>query len=273
MKAPDFKQEDQAPASSRPVIELQIREASTVVGVRMVECTAVPIGLAYRIDGQDLVESFAPGCFAQAVQHPEEVCFADGHGRDRATRAVVGRGVRISEESPAGAAFGHLRCVFRLGRTAAADEVYSAIEDGLLEDVSIGFRELSGQWVWSGSDKVRRYDQVRLWHVAAVDHGAYHPHSRIVKAWQEGRGVPTATSAPTAPPRPATVREVQELADSMRGAASHSSQRPPRLGLDAARRLRVELHQDATLGTVGVPDGELERLESLIRRHGSRRVA
>ncbi len=112
--------------------QLEIRSAAKGGDGRIVDGIAVPYGIAQRIDSQ-LVERFAPGVFNHQLGAPHRVRFTREHMSWGG--ALIGRALELRDD-PAG-----LWGAWRVSRTAAGDETLTLIEDGVLHQLSVGFRE------------------------------------------------------------------------------------------------------------------------------------
>lgn len=149
-----------------PDLEIRSRgqggDGRTVVGI------AVPYGRAQRIDAS-LTEQFAMGAFARQVDairsgksHPARVPFTREHMS--LGGVLIGKTVDLRED--AAGLYGE----WRVSATAAGDETLELLRDGVLTDLSIGFREGHNRRLANG---VIERVTAHLSEVAAVLQGAY----------------------------------------------------------------------------------------------------
>lgn len=139
--------------------DLEIRsegDGRTIVGI------AVPYGVPQRID-RDLVEEFQRGAFNAQIRSAARVSFARGHLQ--LGGALIGKATMMRDD--AAGLYGE----WRVSATPAGDETLELVRDGVLDELSIGFRE--------GQNKRRREDgaiirvTAHLFEVAVVQEGAY----------------------------------------------------------------------------------------------------
>lgn len=141
--------------------QLEIRAASKGGDGRTVEGIAVPYGRAQRID-PTLVEQFARGAFNHQLNAPHRVRFSREHMSFGG--ALIGRAVELRDD-PAG-----LWGAWRVSATPAGDETLTLVEDGVLDELSIGFRERQNRRLADGTIERVRADLVE---VSVVLSGAY----------------------------------------------------------------------------------------------------
>jgi len=107
-------------------MELEVRLRATE---RIVAGIVVPYNVEQKIN-RSLTEVFMPGAFANITKAPHRVKFLAAHNSDA---LPVGRGTLLREE-PRG-----LYGEFYVSRTQRGDEVLELIDDGTLDQFSIGF--------------------------------------------------------------------------------------------------------------------------------------
>lgn len=112
--------------------ELEVRAASKGGDGRTIEGLAVPYGQRQRIT-PDLVEQFARGAFNAQIAAAHRVKFARDH--PRLGGAVIGRAVELRDDAAG------LWGAWRVSATQAGDEALELARDGVLDELSIGFRE------------------------------------------------------------------------------------------------------------------------------------
>lgn len=132
-------------------------DGRTVMGI------AVPYGVEQRIDAK-LTEVFTQGTFAHQLRAGHRVPFTRGHVPHGGV--IIGKTVELREHADG------LYGEWRVSRTAVGDETLELIKDGLLTELSIGFRE------YPSTNKVRsngtvEYTRADLFEVAIVPEGAY----------------------------------------------------------------------------------------------------
>lgn len=130
-------------------------DGRTVVGI------AVPYGVSQRIDAT-LVERFARGAFAAQLRASARVMFARDHQAHGGS--IIGRAAVLRDD--AAGLYGE----FRVSATATGDETLELIRDGVLDELSIGFREGQNRRLPDGT--VERVT-AHLTEVAVVAEGAY----------------------------------------------------------------------------------------------------
>ena len=141
--------------------ELEIRSAAKGGDGRTIEGIAVPYGRAQRIDST-LVEQFARGAFNHQLAAPNRVRFAREHVSLGGT--LIGRAVELRDDAAG------LWGAWRVSATPAGDETLTLIEDGVLDELSIGFRERQNRRLADGTIERVKADLVE---VSVVLQGAY----------------------------------------------------------------------------------------------------
>lgn len=111
--------------------ELEIRAASKGGDGRTVEGIAVPYRQAQRIHAE-LTEQFAHGAFAHQLRSMFRVPMTRGH--QVFGGALIGR-VHEAREDTRG-----LWVSMRVSATPAGDETLTLVQDGVLDELSVGFR-------------------------------------------------------------------------------------------------------------------------------------
>lgn len=141
--------------------ELQVRSSSQGGDGRTIEGLAVPYGVPQRIDDV-LVEQFARGAFNHQLRAAARVWFAREHVTHGGT--VIGKAVELRDD-PAG-----LWGAWRVSRTPIGDETLELVRDGVLDNLSIGFRERQNRRLQDGVIERVKAD---LLEVSVVLMGAY----------------------------------------------------------------------------------------------------
>jgi HK97 family phage prohead protease len=158
----------------RPAEGLELRSAAAGGDGRTVVGIAVPYGVPKRIDDQ-LVEQFARGAFADQLEHAHRaaapggrpsyrVHFAREHVQQGGT--VIGKAVEIREDG------GGLFTALRVSKTPAGEEALALIEDGVLDELSVGFRTRPA-WSRRLPDGTIERTRAELFEVSIVLRGAY----------------------------------------------------------------------------------------------------
>lgn len=144
--------------------QLEIRAAGKGGDGRTVEGIAVPYGVPQRIDST-LVEQFARGAFNHQLSAPHRVRFTREH-MGMWGGSLIGRAVELRDDAAG------LWGAWRVSATPTGDETLTLIEDGVLEQLSIGFRERKNgnRLLADGTIERTRADLVE---VAVVLEGAY----------------------------------------------------------------------------------------------------
>lgn len=141
--------------------ELEVRATAKGGDGRTVEGLAVPYNRTQRISAE-LTERFAEGAFRAQVHKPGKVHFAREHVSLGGT--PIGRTVELREDARG------LWGAWRVSATPAGDETLTLIEDGVLDELSIGFR--AGRHRTLGDGVVER-TSAHLVEVSVVLAGAY----------------------------------------------------------------------------------------------------
>lgn len=143
--------------------DLQIRSAAQGGDGRTVYGIAVPYNLPQRIN-RKLREAFAPGVCAHQMRAASRISFA--HGHIPLGGILLGRTLEMRDD--AAGLYGE----WRVSKTKAGDEALELINDGALNQLSVGFRERpDGNQVLQDGTVLRT--KVDLFEVAAVPAGAY----------------------------------------------------------------------------------------------------
>ncbi|QJY51257.1 HK97 family phage prohead protease [Pseudonocardia broussonetiae] len=141
--------------------DLQIRSAAKGGDGRTVEGIAVPYARPQRIDST-LVEQFARGAFAHQLRAPNRVRFTREHMVHGG--ALIGRAIELRDDAAG------LWGAWRVSATPAGDETLTLLEDGVLDELSIGFRARQDRRLEDGTIERVRADLVE---VSVVLAGAY----------------------------------------------------------------------------------------------------
>lgn len=141
--------------------DLEIRASAKGGDGRTVEGIAVPYNRTQRIDST-LTERFAPGAFRQQIHKPGKVHFSREHVS--LGGVPIGRTMELREDAAG------LWGSWRVSATAAGDETLTLIEDGVLDELSIGFR--AGRHRTLGDGVIER-TSAHLTEVSVVLAGAY----------------------------------------------------------------------------------------------------
>lgn len=141
--------------------ELEIRAASKGGDGRTIEGIAVPYGRRQRIDST-LTEQFARGAFNAQLGAANRVRFTREHMAYGG--ALIGRAVELRDDAAG------LWGAWRVSATPAGDETLTLVEDGVLDELSIGFRERQNRRLEDGTiERVTAH----LVEVSLVLQGAY----------------------------------------------------------------------------------------------------
>jgi HK97 family phage prohead protease len=141
--------------------ELSIRSAAKGGDGRTVEGIAVPYGQRQRID-DDLIESFARGCFAHQIRAAHRVHFARDHLAHGGT--LIGKTVELRDDAAG------LWGAWRVSKTPVGEETLTLVADGVLDQLSVGFRSRKDRRDPDGTIVREKADLVE---VAVVLQGAY----------------------------------------------------------------------------------------------------
>ncbi len=170
-------------------------------GIAYLEGRACPIGgrVPVRHRGSPVLETFAPGCFADAVREPKRVKVTVAHiGHD-----AIGRGERIEERPD------ELWARLLVPLTQRGQEVVALIQAEVLTGMSVGFIPHEPE-VRPGA---LIHHRVTLDEIAVCAFPAYTTTSVMVAGIEEPDRPPTAAAgAPAGPFDPDDAARVPELA-------------------------------------------------------------
>jgi uncharacterized protein len=143
--------------------DLEIRAAGKGGDGRTIEGIAVPYGVRQRID-HTLVESFARGAFNHQLRAAHRVFLSRGHLA--LNGKLIGKAVEMRDDAAG------LWGAWRVSATAVGDETLTLVADGVLDELSIGFRERAGgnRTLYDGTIERVKADLVE---VSVVEQGAY----------------------------------------------------------------------------------------------------
>lgn len=183
---------------------LEVRSAGKGGDGRTIEGIAVPYLVRQRIDAT-LVEQFAPGAFDHQIRAGgapgHTVYFAREHMSQGGT--LIGKATELRNDTLG------LWGAFRVAATQAGDETLALIQDGVLSELSVGFRAAKGGDFVEPDGTVTRV-RADLREVSVVLAGAYGEGATIV-------GVRSAADqgATEWRPEPRRVDQVAELLRSL----------------------------------------------------------
>lgn len=140
---------------------LEIRSTAKGGDGRTIEGIAVPYGTPQRIDAT-LVEQFARGAFNAQLNAPNRVRFSREHMGMGGT--LIGRAMELRDDAAG------LWGAWRVSATPAGDETLTLVEDGVLDELSIGFRERQNRRLDGG---ITERTTAHLVEVSLVLEGAY----------------------------------------------------------------------------------------------------
>lgn len=141
--------------------DLQVRSTGNGGDGRTIEGIAVPYGQAQRIT-ESLTEQFARGAFNHQLGAPHRVWFARDHVSQGGS--PIGRAIELRDDAAG------LWGAWRVSATPAGDETLTLIEDGVLDELSVGFQERQNRRLRDGTiERVK----ANLVEVSVVLQGAY----------------------------------------------------------------------------------------------------
>lgn len=141
--------------------ELEVRSTAKGGDGRTIVGIAVPFGRKQRIDHQ-LVEQFARGSFNHQVGAPNRVKFSREHLSLGGT--LIGRAMELRDDAAG------LWGAWRVSKTPAGEETLALVEDGALDELSVGFRDRQNRRLPDGTIERVKADLVE---VSVVMQGAY----------------------------------------------------------------------------------------------------
>jgi HK97 family phage prohead protease len=154
--------------------ELEVRSSAKGGDGRTVEGICVPFGRPQRID-HSLVEQFARGAFNHQLGAAHRVKFTREHMSLGGT--LLGRAVELRDDAAG------LWGAFRVSKTLAGDETLALIEDGALDELSVGFRTRQDRRLADGTVERVKADLIE---VSSVLAGAY-GRGAVVSAVREAQ--------------------------------------------------------------------------------------
>lgn len=160
---------------------LEVRSAAKGGDGRTIDGIAVPFLRRQRIDST-LVEQFAPGAFDHQLANPSRVVFTRDHMAHGGT--LIGRAMELRNDAAG------LWGSWRVSATTAGDETLALVADGVLTELSVGFRAGRDHVEPDGTVTRVRAD---LREVSVVLAGAYGEAAQImaVRSAEEQDGVTT----------------------------------------------------------------------------------
>lgn len=162
------------------VPELEIRSAANGGDGRTVDGLAVPFGRPQRIS-RDLTEQFARGVFNHQLAAAHRVKFSREHLR--LGGVLLGRALELRDDTAG------LWGAFRVSKTEAGDETLALIEDGALDELSVGFRERPRGNRTLSDGTVERI-KADLFEVSVVLAGAYGQSAKVAAVRAAGDDEP-----------------------------------------------------------------------------------
>jgi HK97 family phage prohead protease len=169
--------------------ELQVRAASKGGDGRTIEGIAVPWGVRQRISPW-LDEQFARGAFDHQLAAAHRVRFGRDHAR------LIGRAVELRNDTAG------LWGAWRVSNTVAGEETLELVRDGVLDQLSVGFRERQNRRLDDGSVPGHQYIErvtADLVEVSVVMQGAYGDAAAIAGVRALTCSCGTAEPAPAEP--------------------------------------------------------------------------
>jgi HK97 family phage prohead protease len=137
-------------------VNLELRANSdgrTIFGI------AVPYNIEQRITST-MVEVFRKGVFSEVIKAPHRVKLLRGHGENN----VLGRATLLKETDDG------LYAEFKISKTRAGDEALALVQDGALDQLSVGFMPIKNK---KRPDGVMERLKAHLAEVSLVTFGAY----------------------------------------------------------------------------------------------------
>ena len=144
-------------------VDLELREPAALEE-RIVTARLVPYGETSMATGNPRGERFLKGAFRRSIKHraaaKRPVLLFHAHDHTRAIGQAVS--LKDTDEGPIGE--------FRIGRTTRGDEALTELKEGLLPQVSVGFRPIMERM---GDDGAREIREAMLAEVSLAPMGAY----------------------------------------------------------------------------------------------------
>jgi HK97 family phage prohead protease len=147
---------------------LEVRSAAKGGDGRTVEGIAVPYGYKQHID-HTLTEQFAAGAFNHQLNAAFRVPFSRDHMSQGGV--LIGRALELRDDAMG------LWGRWRVSATQSGDETLALIADGVLSELSVGFRERENRREPDGTITRVRAD---LREVSVVLAGAYGEHASVL---------------------------------------------------------------------------------------------
>lgn len=153
-----------------------VRGSDTGTDGRTLHIRAVPWETEAQI-GPTTWEVFARGAFAKQAAQVHRVPLTLGHPRpgDSIASTLIGRLASMVEGADG------LDVQARMGTSSAANDALALVNDGVLDQVSVGFIAVgTAKSQRPGGGQVVRREMARLDHLALVGEGAYGPAARVL---------------------------------------------------------------------------------------------
>lgn len=177
------------------VPELEVRSSGKGGDGRTIEGLAVPYGQAQRIDF-DLTEQFARGAFNHQLRAPNRVKLGREH--PLMGGSVIGKAIELRDDAAG------LWGAWRVSATPAGDETLTLVRDGVLDELSVAFRERQNRTLDDGTVERVKAD---LFEVSVVLMGAY-GRGAVVTGVRAGRCQECGHAAPYVPARELDVEPI-----------------------------------------------------------------
>jgi Escherichia/Staphylococcus phage prohead protease len=201
MSSPNLRPGEHFVRTFAPLLE--VRSAARGGDGRTIEGIAVPFLRRQRID-DSLTEQFAPGAFDHQIRAAHRVFFTRDHMSQGGT--LIGKAIELRNDAAG------LWGAFRVSATPMGDETLALIEDGVLSELSVGFRAQRDHLEPDGTVTRVRAD---LREVSVVMAGAYGEDATIM-AVRSGAGAAADQGETTWQPEPRRVDQVAAILAGMR---------------------------------------------------------
>lgn len=155
--------------------DLEVRSAGKGGDGRTIEGIAVPYAQRQRIT-PELTEQFARGAFNHQLNAAHRVRLARDHVMLGGT--VIGKAIELRDDAAG------LWGAWRVSATPVGDETLTLVRDGVLDELSVGFRERQNRVIAGGVVERVKAD---LFEVSVVLQGAYGQGAAVTGVRQAGR--------------------------------------------------------------------------------------
>jgi HK97 family phage prohead protease len=112
-------------------------------------------------------EKIEPGVFKRAIQRAKDIHFFAEHNKDRILASTKNGSLTLREDNQG------LYMEATISPTSWGKDYYQLIKDGIISNMSFGFRTIADSWEKQGNENIRTIKDMDLFEVSAVRDPAY----------------------------------------------------------------------------------------------------